>query len=61
LSGSTLILTSDSLKINFLVAQVVHTKSEDLGNLAEFKLWPELLPIIFSSSQLRDAQGVHVR
>jgi hypothetical protein len=30
LSGSTLILTGDGLKINFPVAQVVHIKSEDL-------------------------------
>jgi hypothetical protein len=35
LSGSTLILTGDDLKINFPVAQAVHIKFEDLGNLAE--------------------------
>jgi hypothetical protein len=38
LSGSTLILIGDGLKINFPVAQVVHIKFEDLGNMAEFKL-----------------------
>jgi hypothetical protein len=38
LNGSTLILIGDGFKINFPVAQVVHIKSEDLGNLARFKL-----------------------
>jgi hypothetical protein len=47
LSGSSLILIGDGLKINFPVAQVVHIKSKDLGRLVEFKLWSELLPIIF--------------
>jgi hypothetical protein len=31
-------LIGDALKINFSVAQAVHIKSKDLGNLAEFKL-----------------------
>jgi hypothetical protein len=47
LSGSTLIFIGDGLKINFPVAQVVHIKSKELGNLTEFKLCPELLTIIF--------------
>jgi hypothetical protein len=38
LSGSTLILIGNGLKINFPVAQAMHIKSEDLGNLVEFKL-----------------------
>jgi hypothetical protein len=46
LSGSTLILIGDGLKINFPVAQAMHIKSK-LGNLTDFKLWQELLPIIF--------------
>jgi hypothetical protein len=38
LSGSTLILRGDGLTINFPVAQAVHIKSKDLGNLTIFKL-----------------------
>jgi hypothetical protein len=38
LSGSTLILKGDGFTINFSIAQVVYIKSEDLGNLSEFKL-----------------------
>jgi hypothetical protein len=33
--------------INFPVAQAVHIKSKDFGNLAVFKLRPALLPKIF--------------
>jgi hypothetical protein len=38
LSGFTLILRGDGLTINFPVAQAMHIKFEDLGNLTEFKL-----------------------
>jgi hypothetical protein len=37
-SGSVCILRGEGLKINFPIAQAVHTKSEVLGNL--FKLCP---------------------
>jgi hypothetical protein len=37
-SGSVCILRGESLEINFLVAHVMHMKSEVLRNLASFKL-----------------------
>jgi hypothetical protein len=48
LSGSVCILRGEGLKINFLVAHVVHMKSEVLRNLASFKLRHMQLPMIFS-------------
>jgi hypothetical protein len=44
-SGSICILRGEGLKINFLVAQAVHIKSEVLENL--FKLCPMQLSMIF--------------
>jgi hypothetical protein len=38
LSGFTSILRGDGLMINFPVAQDMHIKFEDLGNLVVFKL-----------------------
>jgi hypothetical protein len=37
-SGSVYILRGEGLKINFLIAHVVHMKSEVLRNLTSFKL-----------------------
>jgi hypothetical protein len=45
--GSMCILRGEGLKINFSVAHVVHMKSEVLGNLTTFKLWPMQFSMIF--------------
>jgi hypothetical protein len=56
LSGSTYILRGEGLKINFPVAQVVHIKSDDLGNFASIKLSK-----IFIIDLFLDVEGIHAK
>jgi hypothetical protein len=56
LSDSTYILRGEGLKINFPVAQVVHIKSDDLGNFASIKLSK-----IFIIDLFLDVEGIHAK